>query len=461
MKKIFTLIAGLLLAGSMNAKETLDISSLYTSGTTVEFTGGWQWKGIHLSVGEVVENQDTKTADDSGVTYFDASAYDYLVLKYSASTCDVNCIVQLNCLGTVGQWGAEFNQSMAVAATSPTGGLVGVKLDPAHKNTVMQFAFQNQNSAGSITIDEVYWASEAEYEAAGGFVLRRPQPGQALTVWEGSLVFDSWSVSTVIEAGFFDVAEVGDVIRVNIADPASPTPVFKYNNWNDFTALQNTKVQKDTYFECTIVDAEALAELQKNGLRLMGIGFTMTSVDLIARIDYQEKGTEIAFEENGNIRATAFEGFSDLAKVVFTTTITNAASFKSWGYGKLTSIGGEVMVGEMSVIDEGDNQATFLIADLKEALAAPGFYIDEATGERVAMESGLNWLVWDLNQQGEVSTPVRKSVVVYEVVGVSAVKSVEAALPVANGNIYNLAGQKVDAAYKGIVIKNGKKVVVK
>ena len=30
-----------------------------------------------------------------------------------------------------------------------------------------------------------------------------------------------------------------------------------------------------------------------------------------------------------------------------------------------------------------------------------------------------------------------------------------------NGAIYNLAGQKVDASYKGVVIKNGKKFVIK
>ena len=30
-----------------------------------------------------------------------------------------------------------------------------------------------------------------------------------------------------------------------------------------------------------------------------------------------------------------------------------------------------------------------------------------------------------------------------------------------NGAIYNLAGQKVDENYKGVVIQNGKKVVVK
>ena len=42
-----------------------------------------------------------------------------------------------------------------------------------------------------------------------------------------------------------------------------------------------------------------------------------------------------------------------------------------------------------------------------------------------------------------------------EVDGVSSVKADEQS----NATIYNMAGQKVDASYKGIVIINGKKVV--
>jgi hypothetical protein len=30
-----------------------------------------------------------------------------------------------------------------------------------------------------------------------------------------------------------------------------------------------------------------------------------------------------------------------------------------------------------------------------------------------------------------------------------------------NGQIYNLAGQRVDSSYKGLVIKNGKKAIQK
>ena len=42
--------------------------------------------------------------------------------------------------------------------------------------------------------------------------------------------------------------------------------------------------------------------------------------------------------------------------------------------------------------------------------------------------------------------------------GINSVKAAEATL---DGAIYNLAGQKVNAAFKGLVIKNGKKVVLK
>jgi len=64
-----------------------------------------------------------------------------------------------------------------------------------------------------------------------------------------------------------------------------------------------------------------------------------------------------------------------------------------------------------------------------------------------------------------VGTTVVKKVEVYEVLGSSArggttaIDAVKAAD--ADGIIYNLAGQKVDASYKGIVIQNGKKRILR
>lgn len=43
----------------------------------------------------------------------------------------------------------------------------------------------------------------------------------------------------------------------------------------------------------------------------------------------------------------------------------------------------------------------------------------------------------------------------------SAINSISTVTVKGNGKIYNLAGQQVTASYKGIVIKNGKKMVQK
>ena len=59
-----------------------------------------------------------------------------------------------------------------------------------------------------------------------------------------------------------------------------------------------------------------------------------------------------------------------------------------------------------------------------------------------------------------LGTTILKSVKVIQVGGETAIKSVKKA-DKADGATYNLAGQKVNASYKGVVIKNGKKFIQK
>ena len=223
MKKIFTLIAVAFVALSVNAKQAIDISGIAPDGK-ITFNSAWNWQGVPLSSGELIENSEAKTADDSGVTYFDASAYDYLIVKYSSATCDANVIAQLKCKGTIGQWGAEYYTSEGPVAKKKKGGYAFVKLDPNYKKYVNSVAFQNGNDAGEIIIDEVYWATEAEYQEAleaSGQIIKRPAAGESIIIYDNDgdpLPFGtSWSVSPVIDKKYFEVAEVGDIIRCNIA----------------------------------------------------------------------------------------------------------------------------------------------------------------------------------------------------------------------------------------------------
>lgn len=136
----------------------------------------------------------------------------------------------------------------------------------------------------SVTVEGIYYGTTAEFAADGGDVPVRPAYGKELVMWSGSHEYGSgWSETDVIEAKYFDVAKVGDLIRGYVT-ATDPNPVFKHvSDWSDFEDIQNTKTIADdkSYFEGTIATEAALAELKKSGLRLQGINFTLTKVVLI------------------------------------------------------------------------------------------------------------------------------------------------------------------------------------
>ena len=65
--------------------------------------------------------------------------------------------------------------------------------------------------------------------------------------------------------------------------------------------------------------------------------------------------------------------------------------------------------------------------------------------------------MWDFGDGVCVGSTVK--VEIFEVAGASGIQSATVAKTTKSNAIYNLAGQKVSAQYKGVVIKNGKKVM--
>ena len=162
MKKFFTLIAVALCALTASAKETVPG---FTPGTLT--FGGWGWNTITtLGQGEVIDNGNG-TADDSGVTYFDASEHDYVVFEYSAATCaKMKAIVQYNCKGTAGQWGAEFNEGSQEFVLNVNGGIMAIELNADFSDKVFSIAMQDPGTPGTVDVTDVYFATEEEYLAA-------------------------------------------------------------------------------------------------------------------------------------------------------------------------------------------------------------------------------------------------------------------------------------------------------
>ena len=234
MKKLFTIVAAALCALTVSAKETIPG---FTPGT-LTFTN-WSWNTISsLGQGEVINNGNG-TADDSGVTYFDASDHDYVVFEYSAATCaKMKAIVQYNCKGTAGEWGPEFNEGSQEFALNGNGGIMAIKLDADYSDKVYSVAMQDPGTPGTVDVTDVYFATEEEYLAAKAEadkiekVMVLDGEGGTHTLAAGDWGWDSkWLGTTDISAFNTAVIEVESVIghgKINFQEfeidlPASET----------------------------------------------------------------------------------------------------------------------------------------------------------------------------------------------------------------------------------------------
>ena len=215
MKKLFTIVAAALCALTVSAKETIPG---FTPGT-LTFTN-WSWNTISsLGQGEVINNGNG-TADDSGVTYFDASDHDYVVFEYSAATCaKMKAIVQYNCKGTAGKWGPEFNEGSQEFALNGNGGIMAIKLDADYSDKVYSVAMQDPGTPGTVDVTDVYFATEEEYLAAKAEadkvekVMVLDEVGGTHTLAAGDWGWDSkWLGTTDVSAFNTAVIEVESVI---------------------------------------------------------------------------------------------------------------------------------------------------------------------------------------------------------------------------------------------------------
>lgn len=234
MKKLFTIVAAALCALTVSAKETIP----NFTPSTMTFSS-WSWNTIStLGQGEVINNGNG-TADDSGVTYFNASDHDYVVFEYSAATCaKMKAIVQYNCKGTAGEWGPEFNEGSQEFVLNVNGGIMAIELNADYSDKVYSIAMQDPGTPGTVDVTDVYFATEEEYLAAKAEadkiekVMVLDGEGGTHTLAAGDWGWDSkWLGTTDISAFNTAVIEVESVIghgKINFQEfeidlPASET----------------------------------------------------------------------------------------------------------------------------------------------------------------------------------------------------------------------------------------------
>lgn len=102
------------------------------------------------------------------------------------------------------------------------------------------------------------------------------------TIWDQEVVFDGWSATLVVDPAMFAKAQEGYIVRVFIKDKGDDyNPIYKHvGSWGDWAEFQSGISHTGEYFEAPI-PAGALDELQSDGLRFQGIGFTVTKIMLL------------------------------------------------------------------------------------------------------------------------------------------------------------------------------------
>lgn len=148
MKKLFTLVCGLVLAANSFAAETLTLAfsswdavdakekTCIVDGNKLTFTKGWAGAGNWLN-------------------HMDASDYDCLWITFK----DVSCKFKF-----CAEFGADCEHSVAAEGVSGTK-IIGVKLPEAYSNDLGQFYLQSEE-AGIIEVEAAYLGYEEEYQEA-------------------------------------------------------------------------------------------------------------------------------------------------------------------------------------------------------------------------------------------------------------------------------------------------------
>lgn len=476
MKKFFTLIAMVLTAMSVSAKETIDFTKIdgFAYGSPFSL-GAWDWKGVTLAEGEPVKDEANKTADDSNVKYFDASAYDYVVVKYSASTIDVSLIAQYKCLGTIGQWGTEFAQGQSTINASKEPSYAALALDAAQKNTVNQIAIQAGSTAGSITVDEIYFATAEEWEAV------KPKPAQTKDMMasvkgiSGAVENEDGTITITgtsawgwggMWLGDYD-ASAFDYAVLELAQPSDITVqlVIQHKEGADVSgqiqagetllklklseegkahitqmALQNATPGSFTVKALYFATKEYVDNMAKPTTQNLSLSNLTTGWN--SDYDVASHTISITGEESGGkgwwLSSADYSDFDNVV-VEFDPAVT-----AEWGKLVVEYVADGVAASEA----EFYQGATCVVAalDATNKNAVKQIYIMGNTGATYTLKAAY-LAVASATPEAQTGTPSG--------IEVNKVNNQY------NGVRYNLAGQKVAESYKGMVIMNGKKYVVK
>ena len=472
MKKILLSVIALFAAVSMNATENVDIQSIGTLGTPIAFSGSWAWKGQMLSTGDLIQDEAAGTVDDSGVTYFDASAYDYLVIKYTSDSEKIKMIIEYNSNGKIGEWGPEHN-SADVQLAAATDDIKYIKLSE-FKNTVSQIAFQDMGEAVNLTISEIFFATTDELRAALGGGSEGGEEGGETPAAGNAKVIAINSENAIglnedngnpLEKGYELYA--GDEGTLTIGDAGTFKPQSIKADINGDTSINgglqeanNNPKDADGGTPATTLKAPASGAFFVFDAKADGYLYVIIKASSNKAYTVFEDGTAIGYKfaavgdaesELGATYQFELKGEGEYNEV------KNPIEWAEREYLKVANP--DAYAAHLTVGEDGAETWTPINKSGLGVIAFPVFeglqYIFNANGSKM-MLGGIAF-----SEADDVVIKTIDGVEIYKGGGETAIQGAKVVTVAGNSAIYNLAGQKVNASYKGIVIKDGKKYIQK
>ena len=475
MKKILLSVIALFAAVSMNAQTAVNDDPSYFN---LDKSSGWGGKWFDLGEG--------------GNLNFDASAYEYAWIKFSGNTGKFRFGLTYSEWKSTEAWGETYFDAMNVITDAE--GISFIKLekektyefdvnkaDNPYKGDswdkhIRQIWTQDDGEEVSVTVEGIWFGTAAELKAAlgGGGSEGGSEGGEeggeetteglgtAFNV-ENNLGLDSEN-GTALTAGTELASNEFVTITTGADDTYKPQEVaFKINGGDVFKGgLQGGTNPKDadgaspnTSLSAPVSGAFLAIEAKEDGFL-----YIIHKASSNKAYTVFEEGTAIGYK---------FAAQGDAA-----TDLGAVYQFELEGEGELNEIVLPIDWAEQEFLEatDADKYAAHVTVDAEgnpswEAIKVNGLgviafpvykdckYIVNANGSKITAAGFV------FSKADDVTIATEDGVEIYKGGGETAIQGAKVATVAGNSAIYNLAGQKVNASYKGIVIKDGKKYIQK
>ena len=475
MKKILLSVIALFAAVSMNAQTAVNDDPSYFN---LDKSSGWGGHWFDLGEG--------------GNLNFDASAYDYAWIKFSGNTGKFRFGLTYSEWKSTEAWGETYFDAMNVITDAE--GISFIKLekektyefdvnkaDNPYKGDswdkhIRQIWTQDDGEEVSVTVEGIWFGTAAELKAAlgGGGSEGGSEGGEeggeetteglgtAFNV-ENNLGLDSEN-GTALTAGTELASNEFVTITTGADDTYKPQEVaFKINGGDVFKGgLQGGTNPKDadgaspnTSLSAPVSGAFLAIEAKEDGFL-----YIIHKASSNKAYTVFEEGTAIGYK---------FAAQGDAA-----TDLGAVYQFELEGEGELNEIVLPIDWAEQEFLEatDADKYAAHVTVDAEgnpswEAIKVNGLgviafpvykdckYIVNANGSKITAAGFV------FSKADDVTIATEDGVEIYKGGGETAIQGAKVVTVAGNSAIYNLAGQKVNASYKGIVIKDGKKYIQK